>query len=199
MAKPQQGEVEEVPTGAVVAPTAFRKLVTKMASMATLEETEGRFSGDDIIPILEAEDEAAMWESDERPRWNAKILSGCALQLYGFEVKWGTGGTDSDIKTPFVDPETGRQMYLLVGASRINKSGEKKEYNLPEVGEEFTWNTSARNIVAKLFWMLDHGWFDNGQPPVRLRIEGTDLPGGKSVEKLKPLEGESLRSESIPF
>jgi hypothetical protein len=163
-----------------------------MAQMATLEETETRFTGDDIIPILEAEDEAAMWDADERPRYNAKMLSGCTLEITGFDVKF-SGSTDEDIKTPFVDPASGKQMYLLVGSVRLNNSGEKKEIRLPEVGEEFTWNTSARNIVGKLFWMLRHGWFDNGAPPVRLRIEGTELAGGKkSVEKLKQLDAHTV-------
>lgn len=190
-------DIEETANGAVTTPNAFQLLVRKMAGMATLTEKSGAVTGEDIIPILNAESEEEMWDADERPTYNAKTLSGCSLQIIGFEVKF-SDGTDDSISTPFVDPATLRQMYLLVTAFRINKSGAKKEINLPEIGEVFTWNTSARNIVGKLFWMLNHGWFDPGHAPVRLIIEGTSLAGGKkSVEKLKPFNGEVIVSEPI--
>lgn len=195
------GAVDANAEAQVVAPNAFQRLIIKMSAIATLDDTEGRFAGDDIIPILEAETEEEMWDADERPTYNAKMLSGCALEIYGFDVKFG-GANNDDIKTPFVDAN-GKQMYLLVSAARLNNSGEKKEIRLPEPGEIFTWNTSARNIVGKLFWMLEHGWFDNGRSPVRLRIEGTQLGDGKrSVEKLKKLEGDTVlvsQSADAPF
>jgi hypothetical protein len=68
------------------------------------------------------------------------------------------------------------------------------------VGERFVWNTSARNIVGKLFWMLDHGWFDSGRSAVQVLIKGTPLGGGRSVEKLKPIPGASMNaSTETPF
>jgi hypothetical protein len=99
-----------------------------MAGMATLDESEGRVSGQDIIPILEAESEEEMWDADERPGYNAKVLSGCELNLYSFEVKFGTG-EDSEIKTPFVDPGSGRQMYILIESARISDTGDSKNSN----------------------------------------------------------------------
>lgn len=201
---PGKGQVEPTVTATdpttITGPSPFQMLLRKMAGMATIDEASGRMSGEDINPILLAETEDEMWDADELPRYNAKMLSGCQLQILGFDVKYGTG-TNEDIKTPFVSPD-GKQMYLLVQAVRLNKAGEKKEYRLPEVGQEFTWNTSARNIVGKLFWMLDHGWFDNGHGPVNLRIEGTALQGGKSVEKLKPLTDPTIpagQPDEIPF
>jgi hypothetical protein len=190
-------------TGEVTAPNAFQMLIRKMSAMAELEAAQGSASGIDIIPILEAETEEEMWDADERPTYNAKTLSGCELQIYGFSVKFGTGGDDTDITTPFIDSKS-RQMYLLIEAARINKAGEKKEVRLPEVGEVFSWNTSARNIVGKMFWMLEHGWFDEGARPVQLRIEGTPLGGKKSVEKLKPLTpvtvgGRASQPDDAPF
>lgn len=182
--------------GTVEKANAFQLLVRKMAGMATLAEKSGVVTGEDIIPILTAENEEEMWNADERARYNAKTLSGCALQIIGFDVKF-SDGSDESINTPFIDPTTGKQMYLLVSAFRINKSGEKKETRLPELGEVFTWNTSARNIVGKLFWMLNHGWFDPGATPVRLVIEGTNLGGTKSVEKLKRFTGEVLQGEAV--
>lgn len=182
-------------TGTVQGPSPFGALLRKMAQMATLEETEGKVSGEDINPILEAETEEDMWDADERGTYNAKMLSGCALRILTFEVKWGTGG--DDIKTPFT--YDGRQMYVLIHSFRINKDGEKKEIRLPEVGEEFTWNTSARNIVGKLFWMLNHGWFDTDYTrPIEVRIQGTELSGGRSVEKLKPLTPVTVNATTEP-
>lgn len=190
-------DVATAANGTVEKASAFQLLIRKMASMATLTETQGKVSGEDIIPILTAENEDEMWDADERATYNAKTLSGCSLQVLGFEVKYSDGSDDS-ISTPFVDPATQKQMYVLVTAFRINKSGEKKEIRLPELGEVFTWNTSARNIVGKLFWMLNHGWFDPGAKPVRLVIEGTSLAGGKkSVEKLKRFTGEVLQGEAV--
>jgi hypothetical protein len=190
-------DVQSTGNGAIVAPNAFQLLVRKMAGMATLAEKSGSVTGEDIIPILNAESEEEMWDADERARYNAKTISGCSLQVIDFEVKF-SDGSDDTISTPFIDPASGRQMYLLVSAFRINGSGEKKEVRLPEVGEVFTWNTSARNIVGKLFWMLNHGWFDAGASPVRLVVEGTALAGGKkSVEKLKRFTGEIIVSEPI--
>lgn len=172
-------------TGQIQSPTAFQLLIRKMAQMATLEETMGTGTGnEDISRILEAEDEEEMWDSDELAKWNATKLSGCHLQTLGFAVKFSPA--NEDIKTAYIDPETGQQMFLLIQSFRVNNNGNTKEYNLPPVGEVFTWNTSARTIVPKLFWMLSHGWFDTDAKPVRFAIVGTKTKAG-SVEKLKPL------------
>jgi hypothetical protein len=174
----------------------FQKLVRRMADMATMDESSGRVTGEDINPILTAETEEEMWDADELAQYNAQKLSGCDLELLWFEVKYGTG--NEDIKTPFTTPE-GRQMYLLVHAFRITEErGEDRTINLPPVGEEFVWNTSARNIVGKLFWMLEHGWFDpKAEKPVRVHIQGTKLQGGRSVEKLKEFKGTPLVSAVV--
>lgn len=182
MASRSQNEVEQVETGTVVAPNAFQRLLAKMDSIATLDTSMEKYSGDDIMRILDAESEELMWDADEVPSINAKMLSGCALDILEFSVKYST---DPDINTHFVT-SGGRKMYLVLRASRLDKSGEKAMLRLPEPHEEFQWNTSARFIVAKLFWLLERGYFDNGRS-VQARIVGTELGGGKSVEKLKPL------------
>lgn len=187
MASKSKGDaIERTEDGAIQAPSAFQLLIQKMARMATMDETFGTsFTTGDIDRILEAEDEEAMWDADELAKWNATKLSGCDLQTLGFQVMFSPG-TDSDINTPYIDPATGKQMFLLVQSFRVNKNGNTREYNLPEVGEVFTWNTSARTIVPKFFWMLAHGFFDEGAKPVRFRIVGTKTTAG-SVQKLKPL------------
>jgi hypothetical protein len=163
---------------------AVLALLTELENIATEDtESKGGFSGDDIASILLAENEAEMWEADELPRLNAKVLSGCELDLYGFEVKFSD---DPEIVTGLIGPNTRRKMYLLVRSARLNDAGQTNIYKLPNIGEEFVWNTSARFIVAKLFWLLKHGNFDNRRT-VKARIAGTDLGAGKSVEKLKEL------------
>ena len=190
MASKDQAPAERADSanGTVTQLTPFQKLLRRMAQMATLDESQATPSGEDINAILTAEDEAAMWDSDDLNLYNAQKLSGCELQTFWFEVKYGAG-TDSDIKTPFTTPE-GKQMYLLVHSCRITEATERKDIKLPAVGAEFVWNTSARNVVGKLFWMLDHGWFDpNAERPVYFRIQGTALSGGRSIEKLKEFKG----------
>lgn len=197
--KAQDGGIDTAAkSGTVESPSAFALLLRKMAGMATVEEVMGTGGGaEDIDRILNAEDEEEMWDADELAKWNATKLSGCDLQTVGFEVKF-SGGTNDDIKTPYVDRETGKQMFLLIHSFRVNGSGNTKEYNLPPVGELFTWNTSARSIVPKLFWMLNHGWFDDGAKPVRFRIVGTKTQAG-SVEKLKNLPEGTVIEESSPI
>lgn len=185
MAGKAQPPAETSTGGALQGPSAYALLLRKMASMATLEETMGTGQGaEDIDRILTAETEEEMWDADELAKWNATKLSGCNLQTVGFEVRFNP--PNEEIKSAYIDPETSNQMFLLVHSFRINSAGNTKEYNLPPVGELFTWNTSARSIVPKFFWMLANGWFDDGAKPVRFRIEGTKTKAG-SVEKLKPL------------
>jgi hypothetical protein len=174
---------------------AVLALLTELENLAT-EDTEPKgFSGDDIAAILMAEDEASMWDADELPRINAKVLSGAELDIYGWEVKFSD---DPEILTGLIGPSTRRKMYLLVRSARLNDSGQTNIYKLPNVGEEFVWNTSARFIVAKLFWLQKHGNFDNGRT-VKARIQGTDLGSGKSVEKLKELSTITVTSGEPPF
>ena len=173
---------------------AFLQLLTELEGMAT-EDTEPKgFSGDDIAGILLAENESEMWNADDLPRINAKVLSGSQLDIYGFEVKF----SDSDeITTGLIAPSSHRKMYLLVHSARLNNAGASALYKLPEPGEEFVWNTSARFIVAKLYKLAKWGKFDNGGS-VKARIEGTDLGGAKSVEKLKELETAGFSSTVEP-
>lgn len=173
---------------------ALLDMLTRLEDIAT-EDTENRaFAGDDIARILLADTEDEMWEADELPRINAKVLSGCDLQIFGIEVKFSD---DPKITTILVGPKSKRKMYLLVHSVRLNSNGQDKTYRLPDVGEEFAWNTSARYIVAKLFWMASRGRFD-GTGSVSASIVGTDLGGGKSVEKLKPLGMVTVAASAEP-
>jgi hypothetical protein len=173
---------------------AVLELLSGLENLATEDTEEKGFSGDDIAAILMADDEAAMWDADELPRINAKVLSGSEIDIYGWEVKFSD---DPEITTGLIGPQSLRKMYLLVRSARLNDAGATTVYKLPNVGEEFVWNTSARFIVAKLYWLAKRGRFDNGGT-VKARIEGTDLGAGKSVEKLKPLDMATMAQTAEP-
>lgn len=189
----ESAEVASAQTGTVTGPTAFQRLLSKMDSIATLDNSVESYKGDDIALILEADSEEQMWEADEIASINAKHLSGCALEILEFSVKYGS---NDEVQTPFVGTG-GRKMYLSVTSTRLDKSGEKQLIRLPEPHDVFVWNTSARFIVAKLFWLLERGYFDGGRA-VQARIVGTDLGGGKAVEKLKPLTYQTVQGSTEP-
>lgn len=175
---------------------AVLELLSWLENIATEDtETTGGFFGDDIAAILMAPDEATMLDADELPRYNAKVLSGCELDIYGIEAKFSD---DPEIVSGLIGPQTHRKMYLLVRSARLNNAGQSNVYRLPDIGEEFVWNTSARFIVAKLYWYAIRGRFDNGGGGVKMRIQGTDLGAGKSVEKLKPLDAPVMAGTTEP-
>lgn len=179
----------------VTAPSPAQNMLMKMSGMAQHSADNKRTSIEDLNAILEAPDEE-FWDSDERGSINAKMLSGCVIEITGFEVRYGEGAVgDDDIVTPFVNPVNGRQMYLMVSSSIIDKRQQNKMYVLPKEHEPFQWNTSARYIVAKLMSAHNRGWFDEGKPPLRVRVAGTPIQGGKKqVEKLKQADAPYVAS-----
>lgn len=174
-------------SGEVVQLSPFARMLRTMEGLA--DTGEGREIGADLNAILEAETEAEMWSADERDPINTKMLKDCELEITGFEVKYGGGASDDDgeeFSSIFVTPD-GKQMYLLVTAFRLNRTGEKKVIRLPDVGEIFSFNTSAKYVVAKLVKMRMMGMFDNNAT-VKTRVEVTPIKGGKqSVSKLKEI------------
>lgn len=173
---------------------AVLEMLTWLENIATEDtgETAGGFFGDDIAAILTAPDEETMLEADELPRYNAKVLSGCELEIYGIDAKF----SDSpEIDSGLIGPQSRRKVYLLVRAARLGGGG--GPYKLPEIGEEMVFNTSARFIVAKLYWYAVRGRFDNGGS-VKLRIQGTDLGGGKSIEKIKGINAPVMAGSAEP-
>lgn len=188
---PGKAPAQTTTDATVTAPSPAQMMLRKMAGMVT----ENRTSIEDLNVILNASDEE-FWDSDERASINAKTLSGCIIDITGFEVRYGEGAMgDEDIVTPFIDPRNGRQMYLMVSSSIVDKRAQDKLYSLPKEHEEFQWNTSARYIVAKLMSAHNRGWFDAGKPPLRVRVAGTPIAGGKKkVEKLKEADAPYVAS-----
>ena len=177
-------------------PTPFQIMLRAMANDASAEDSN--FGGDDLNVILSAESEDDLFESDERPPLNFQHLSGCELEIVAIDVKFSRGSS-SDIVTPFVyRDERGneKKMYLLVKCFRVSDAGTKKNIiKLPDIGEVFTANTSARFVVAKLWRAQILGLFDADQgitwPCV---VQETDLGDEKSVIKLRPMPKRATRS-----
>jgi hypothetical protein len=177
---------------------ALLDMLTILENVASEDTATTRFVGDDLLGVLTAESEEEMWEGDELPGYNAKVLSGCNLVIYGVEVKFSRATDGEEISTALIGPKTRRKMYLLVHSARMDNAGTNaRTYRLPDVGEDFVWNTSARYIVAKLFWLMSRGYFDDGKS-IRARIHGTPLGAGKSVEKLKPLTSDVVNATAEP-
>src|SRR5207344_1598690 len=82
---------------------AFLGMLTWMEDIATEDTSSRSFAGDDLARILMADNEEEMWEGDELPGYNAKVLSGCDLTLYGIEVKFSD---DPKINTILIGPKT---------------------------------------------------------------------------------------------
>jgi hypothetical protein len=188
-------------TGEVVQDTRARvaRIVALMEREATAALEEGEFTGDDILGIFEAENEADMWEADQRGPLNFKDLSGTELEVVSVEVKYSRR---NDIKSMFVATDehgNKKYMYLWVTAFRTRKTGdEKRTVKLPEIGEMFSANTSARFVVAKLLWLYIHGEINPDMGATRkVRVIGTDLGGGQEVIKLDKVEPATVSAETV--
>lgn len=172
----------------------FGLMIAGMAMEATLETEAEAFSGDDVnlTAILTAEDDDAIWDADERGPLGFRDLAGCEIEIIALDVKFSrnaTKPTGEDFKSVFVDPGTGKQMYLLLTCVRIGETGdEDTRIRLPEIGEQFQANTSARYLVAKLWRFYQLGKIDpDNNVRLACRVRGTDLGDGQTVLKLRPL------------
>jgi hypothetical protein len=173
-------------TGEVQRTSPVAQMIRAMAMDATMD-TEAVFQGDDILGILSAENEEDMFEADMRGPLNFQDLGDCELCITNVQVKYGRPRTEDEdeIKTMFVDPETGRQMYLMVNMHRISDAGGKRDRVLPKVGEEFQANTSARFVVSKLWWLYTRGLIDaSAGKSYEVRVDSTELGSGRAVIKL---------------
>jgi hypothetical protein len=194
-AKGTDKEITPTVEGVIQAASPVRRMLNAMAMEATMNTGE-TFSGDDILSILDAETEQEMFEADQQGPLNMQHLEDCELAIYDVTVKFGRGGND-DIKTMFIDPDSGKQMYLWVTAARISDAGNKSTVKLPGVGEQFQLSTSARYVVAKLWWLSTHGKIDRDAGlSYEVKVDGTDLGGGQTVIKLLPVPKRAERSVS---
>lgn len=171
----------------------FWRMIAGMAMDATLETETEAFDGDDVnmTAILTAETDDEIWDADERGPLSFRDLAGCEIEIIDLDVKFSRGArpTGDEIKSVFIDPQTGKQMYLLLTCVRIAETGdEDNRIRLPEIGEQFQANTSARYLLPKLWRFYQLGKIDpqNGKR-LACRVRATDLGDGQAVLKLRPL------------
>lgn len=197
----QNGDVSNGESNGTIvtdARTRMARLVALMAreATATLEETE--FLGDDILGIWEAETEEAMWDADNRPPLNFDKLAGTELEIIQVDIKYSNR---SNLRTPFkTTNEKGERvsMYLWVTACRTRETGdEDKSVRLPDIGEVFQFNTSARFAVAKLMWLYVHGMIDPDRGTTKqVRVIATEVGDepGQRVIKLGQVKPATVRA-----
>lgn len=191
------GEIDSAKSGVAVKQTPFQQMLRAMSFDAEAEDVT--FNGDDLNAILSAETEEELFESDNRPPLNFQHLAGCELSILDVSVKYSRAGSNDDIQTPFTiadDKGRERKMYLMVSAVRLSDTGSMKSViRLPEVGEVFQANTSARFVVAKLWRANTMGLInsDTGRSWDVL-VDSTDLGGGQAVIKLAAIPKRVTRS-----
>jgi hypothetical protein len=156
-------------------PTIFQSLLNRMEIEASIEPDQADSTIlQGVEAILTADDEETMWVADDLTQTGGRDLRDVEQEILRFRIK---RSLDPEINTPFVDSQ-GRKMYLLVDAVKIAN------------GDQFTWNTSAPLVVAKIFWLEDHD-----KLPYECVIKGTDLAGARTILKLKPIPQRAVKSE----
>lgn len=175
--------------------TPFMRAIRAMAQEATVEPDDQQFTGDDVAinAMLTAETDDEIWDADERGPLGFRDLAGCEIAILDVQVKLSRGG--NDIKTVFVTPE-GKQMYLLATCVRLNVTGdEDARIRLPEIGEVFQANTSARYTVMKIWAFYLKGRISPVTgAQLECRVKAIDLGEGQAVVKLRPIP---KRSETV--
>lgn len=177
----------------VRASTPFQQMLRAMEMEATTEVENAQFNGDDLNGILSAESDEDIWESDERGPLNATHLAGCELALINVQVKFSRAGRSDAITSSFVTSNN-RKMYLIVTAVRLSEANDKgKVIRLPEVGEVFEFNTSARYLTTKIWAFYLKGRInpDTGAQ-LECAIRETDLGDEQAVLKLRPIPKRSV-------
>jgi hypothetical protein len=158
-------------------PTAVERLIRLMSGRAEMEAADQVVNYDNVNAILTAETEADMWEADEQGQLGGRDLAGITQRILSVNVKYGN--QEMEGSTIFID-DKGHRMYLLVNSVRLSEKSGRNDHG-PMPGEEFTWNTSAPRLVAKLLWLEQHQAL-----PCDAVIEATDIGAGRAVLKLKP-------------
>jgi hypothetical protein len=166
--------------GTVEQPSAFWKFCRLLGSRATVEAEDSSFDETAIEAILLADTEDEMWEADNRGPIGGNKLQGVEMQLLEVEVKFSRS-SGNEMRSVFIDPETGRPFYILVTAVRID---DDPRYN-PAIkqNDKFVFNTSAPRLVSKIVWLEQHGILSE----TVVMVEGIELGGGQEVLKLHPV------------
>lgn len=176
--------------GEVIPPTLFQSLLRKMSLDAEIDAAENRGNSATLATverILTAETDEDIWNAGDLANIGGRNLVDVEMTVYDFAVKYGNR---DDVESIFTDG-TGRKYFLLVTAV-VNSipADDPQEFNRPplELGQEIVFNTSAPDIVPKLYAFRDRERF-----PLECVIRALDLGGGKHYLRLKPVPKRAVR------
>lgn len=188
--KRQSGELDQTVTEPTsIAPaTPFYRMVRAMDMEATADEESNFLALESVNAILSAEEDADIWDADERGPLNFQHLAGCDIRITDVHVKYSRSTT---INTPYAvtdDHGATKKMYLLVTVVRTSAETEMPLIRLPEPGEAFQVNTSAQFVVPKIWAFYVKGRInpDNGAS-LAAYVKSIPLDdSGQKVIKLRP-------------
>jgi hypothetical protein len=179
MAGKSNSEIEPTITGTVQERAMFTRLLRDLSTRAEIDANESR--GDRatvatieaILSAAESGDETAIWEAGEFINVGGRDLADVEQEVLSFTVKFGNR---DDVESVFMDSE-GRKFFLLITSRRL------------DTGEEFIWNTSAPDIVAKLI-----AFERIGKLPLQCKIVAIPLGGARTFLRLKAVPKRVTRS-----
>jgi hypothetical protein len=159
----------------------FQRLLALMAGRADLEQGDIGFDDSQLNDILETETMEDMWKAGNRLPIGGRDLAGVEQEVTDFGVKYSRRG---DVTTKFITAD-GKRMYVLITSTRISESPARPDIL---VGQEFQWNTSAPDIVTRLFQAQRLGAI-----PLECVINAIELGDGQAVLKLTPVPRRVVR------
>jgi hypothetical protein len=171
-------------TGEVAELRPFQRLLRLMSGRAELEQGDLAFDDSQLNDILATETMDDMWKAGNRLPIGGRDLAGVEQEVNDFVVKFSRRG---DVATKFTTAD-GKRMYLLITSTRISESQQRPDIVL---GQEFQWNTSAPDIVVRLFQAQRLGAL-----PLECVISAIDLGEGQAVLKLTPVPKRSVRGSA---
>lgn len=161
----------------------FDRFVTQLGFEAEIdsnsEEASSGTTAATVERILSAETEEEIWNAGDLVNVGGRDLADVEITINSFTVRWSQGNTTpsgEEIQSKFVDPNTGRGMYFLIAATRM------------ETGEDVIFNTSAPDIVPKLIRFRDMG-----KLPLDCVIRARELGGGRKYLLLKPVPKRAVK------
>lgn len=176
----------------IISPTPFSRLITKMAYEAEIDQSENRGNSATLNTINRIMDDSLtddeIWNAGDLINIGGRNLVDVEQTVLDFTVKYGAR---DDIESIFVDSEE-RKFYLLVRSTIDGiPESDPSEFTRPplEIGQELIWNTSAPDILPKLYQFRDRGKF-----PLACVIRALDLGGGKHYLRLKPVPKRAVRT-----
>jgi hypothetical protein len=192
MAKSSNSAVDQVMEGAIKPPTPFTRLLKQMELEGEVDAAENKGSSATIQTVDRIMDDELsddeIWSAGDLANIGGRNLVDVEQTVIDFIVK---AGQREDIDSVFVNSE-GKKFYLLIRSviDGIPESDPTEFMRPPlEIGQEIYWNTSAPDVVPKLFQFRNRDRF-----PLPCVIRALDLGSGKHYLRLKPVPKRATRN-----